>query len=355
MKKVTLLPILFISLFLLLINSCDDFNLIDLISSDITLVPEEAMLDMGESITFHVAAGVAPYTFKQEGDGNIDKTTGEFTASGSPGDITVLVTDSKDRTAEAAVTVVDMLKLSPQMVTTGIGGVINFSISGGLGPYTVTLDNTTIGIENHPGDSTPDFDFTAAAEGTETITVNDNGGQSVSTQVTIINITTPDLTVTPATAEVLAGKKYSFLVSGGTPDYTYALTLPKSGSIDQTVPTSATTVVYTAPPSPFTGQDTITVTDSNSTVVTATIYVVDELLTISPASQVLPAGWEGSPFTVTHGTPPYTYSIAPEDADSAWIDSSTGYFKALTFDHNVQVLVEDSNGNIDTCKVIIQK
>ncbi len=346
MKKRTLLTIIFLSLFLLLIGSCDDFSLIELINRDISLVPEEATLNIGKSITFNVVAGVNPYNFKVVGEGDINDN-GKFTAPGLSEECRIIVTDSKNRTAEAAVTVVDLLTLSPQMVTTGIGGKVTFTINGGTAPYTVTLNDPSLGSQNHPGDSTPDFDFTAASTaGTETITVTDSQGQITETQVAII--ASSELMIIPEVSEVIAGDVFSFSASGGTSPYVFSVIF-NTGDDGTINPGNGK---YTAPATP--GTKTVRVTDNVGSTADATVYIVNKLLDIVPSSQTLHVGQEWT-FTASNGTPPYTFSLAPEDNESASINSSSGLFTAIAFDPKVTVIVTDSRGAVDTCKVKILK
>ncbi|MCK5197450.1 MAG: hypothetical protein KAR21_03825, partial [Spirochaetales bacterium] len=138
-KKVsTVLITFFLLLVVLVLSGCDDFSLFDLLANDISLIPGEITLNLEETIKFEVSAGIAPFVFTEVGYGSVPD--GIYTAPLAPGNFTISVEDDRNRTAESYVTVVDAVILAPSIVSTGIGGIIPFTISEGTGPHTVTLD-----------------------------------------------------------------------------------------------------------------------------------------------------------------------------------------------------------------------
>jgi hypothetical protein len=335
-----LVTVFYLSVIFLLL-SCDDFNLIELLANDISLVPQEATLNLDETIDFEVSAGISPFRFSVSGGGTIISTSGLYTAPGSTGDVTVYVDDDRNRTAESYVTVVDAVNLEPVIVSTGIGGIIPFTISGGTGPYSVVLD-PGLGTYNTGTD-----EYTAVAAGLDIIRVTDSLGQIAEAAVTVID--TLNLMIIPDIVEVQITDTIQFSASGGTSPYIYSQ-VSGAGSFN------AATRIYTAP---AVGGTTavIRVTDSGiptSLTADATIYIVVELLTINPSVAITLYVGDVFTFSASNGTPPYTFSILPGDEASGSIHSVTGVFTALEKDNNVTVIVTDANGNNDTCRVKIK-
>ena len=95
------------------------------------------------------------------------------------------------------------------------------------------------------------------------------------------------------------------------------------------------------------------VTDSLSVTAEATVYIVAELLSINPSIALTLYVGEEFSFSASNGNPPYSFSILG-DEPSGSIDSGTGLFTALAKDPSVIVIVTDSYGNTDTCKVKVK-
>ena len=339
MKKEAIPGSIIFLLFLVffLVPGCDDFSLLEVLANDIALIPEEITLNLDETIEFSVTSGISPFIFTETGDGTISSSL--YTAPGVPGNFTVTVKDDRNRTAEAFVTVVDAITIVPEIVSTGIGGVIQFTISGGTGSYNFDWDPL---LGNY--DSGTDTYTAGGTAGIDVITVTDSAGQIAEASVTIID--TSNLMIIPEVAEVLIDDIFTFSASGGTGPGTYTFSvLSGNGSID------VVNGKYTAPSE--TGNATVRVTDTDSATADATIYIVAELLTINPSiSLTLYVGDEFS-FSASNGNSPYSFSILG-DEPSGSINSSTGLFTALAKDNSVTVIVTDKNGNTDTCRVTLK-
>ena len=347
--------ILLLSIFLL-IPGCDDFNLVDLLSNYIAIIPEEVTLISGETIDFEVSAGIAPFVFTEVGDGIIPN--GIYTAPGIDNTYIISVEDDCNRTAAAYATVVNPLNivtLAPEIVSTVINGVIQFTISGGTGDYTVTMD-PGLGFDDHPGDGTLLFNYTAdATAGFDIIRVTDSKNQIAEAYVTITSIS--GLQISPTTAEILPGGSFTFSASGGTPYLVPPSAAPYVFSIiddiDENDSINQDNGKYIAPTAPFTGTRTVVVKDSLLASSTATVYVVTELLTINPSVALTLYVGDEFAFTASNGESPYTFSILGNESSGS-VNSSTGLFTALAKDNNVTVVVEDSRGATDTCRVKIK-
>ena len=348
MKKevFTVLVTLFLLIVVFVLFGCDNFSLFDVLANDISLVPGEITLNLNETIEFGVSAGIAPFIFTEVGDGLIPD--GIYTAPSLAGNFTISVQDDRNRTAEAYVTVVDAVIIQPEIVSTGIGGVIQFTISGGIGPYNIDWDPLL-------GDYDTGMDIYTAGTtaGIDVITVTDFAGQIAEASVTILD--TSNLMIIPEVAEVLAGgADFPFSASGGSGVYVYSIVPPKTTAGDSAI--NIDNGRY-APPTD-TGIEIVRVTDTSTpTAFTAeaTVYIVDALLTISPSISITLHIGEEWTFSAYNGKTPYVFSISPGDESSASIDSETGLFKALDFDASVLVTVTDGNGNSDTCRVKILK
>jgi len=340
-----IVPLVTIILILgLILFGCDNFSLIELLNNDISIIPEEITLSLGETVRFEVSSGIFPFTFTEIGGGSIPN--GIYTAPGTEGSFTISVEDDRKRIAEADVTVVDaanMVNLVPEIITIGIGTNLQLNISGGIAPYVIDL-NPGLGSDDHPGDGTLTFDYTSIAAGLETIRVTDNLGLFAEAYVTVS--ANNDLMISPAIAEVLTDGSIFFSASGGTSPYSFSVI--GVGGIN------AGTGQYTAPSS--SGTATVQVTDSNLPIPTtadATVYIVTELLTINPSIKITLYVGDQFTFSASHGNPPYSFSILGNEPSGS-IESGTGLFTALIRDNNVTVVVTDVTGNTSTCRVQVK-
>ncbi len=340
-KKVITVSTLFLLLLVLfLVSGCDDFSLIDVLANDISIIPGEITLNLDETIEFEVSAGISPFVFTEVGDGILPD--GIYTAPAVAGSVTISVQDDRNRTAEAYVTVVDAVNILPEIISTGIGGVVQFTISGGTEPYDVDLDP---GLGTY--DTGTDIYTAGSKAGLEIIKITDFDGQIAEALVTIID--TVNLMIIPEVAEVLAGEIFTFSASGGSGTYNFS-TEPASG--DGSI--NLTNGRYTAPASPFTGTETIRVTDSDSATSDAIIYIVDKLLTINPSIALTLYVGDEFTFSASNGILPYNFSLLPGYETAGSINGTTGLFTALAKDNRVTVIVTDANGNTSTCRVKIK-
>ncbi len=350
------IAILLLSIFLL-ISGCDDFSLVDVLTRDIFLVPAEITLNLDETIKFEVSSGIAPYEFTEVGNGEVPE--GIYTAPSTTGNFIISVRDDRDRIAEAYVTVVEAISITPEVVSTGIGGVLEFRISGGVIPYISVIPTSGLGsvsaLTYNVGP--PEgylFYYEALSLGIDQILVTDSNNQIAEVIVTIVD--NSNLMIIPDVAEVLAGEVFSFSASGGTP-----ITAPAAPYIFSLVdaPIGAENINpdngrYTAPAAPFTGIRNVSVEDSVGATAEAIVYIVNELLSINPSLTLTLYVGDEFTFSASYGTPPYIFSILSGDEAAGSIDSVTGEFIALAKDPSVTVIVTDANGNTSTSRVKIK-
>lgn len=339
------ITILLIPIFLF-IPGCDNFSLVDVLTSNISLIPGEITLNLDETIKFEVSSGIAPFEFTEVGNGEV--LEGIYTAPSSTGDFTISVRDDRDRIAEAYVTVVDAVILSPAIISTGIGGILPFTIYGGTGPHTVALDPNLGNVGSltyDAGTGISYFDYTAINVGFEVIQAMDSIGQITEAYVTISNDTV--LMILPDIVEVVKTDVFAFSASGGTGSGTYIYSIISGGgSID------AGNGRYTAPG--VEGTAVVRVTDATPDIAEATVIIVAELLTINPSVSITLYVGDEFTFSASYGTSPYVFSIMEGDESSGSINSSTGLFTALAKDNSATVIVTDANGNTSTCRVKIK-
>jgi hypothetical protein len=154
------------------------------------------------------------------------------------------------------------------------------------------------------------------------------------------------LQISPATATLNSGAGQTFGASGGTLPYSYSVaTNNSSGTIN------ASSGAYTAGPKGGVA-DTVRVTDSAGNTSNATVTVLSTLA-ISPSSASVNTGGPQA-FSVSGGTPPYSYSIATNNSGGT-INASSGAYTAGTKGGVTDtVQVTDSAGNTSRSTVTVR-
>ncbi len=206
--------------------------------------------DTDGSITLTALTGEAPFTYSLDGG-----TT--FVASNvfgglSAGSYNFVVRDIKGCEATGTINIIDPAPIFPNIVTNGIQcspntpGSFDINIaSGGTAPYVYTLyDNSFTQIDTYTeiaSASTPVWNFGGLNFGDYYITIVDaNGCEYRSNRLRIEPIPYLNLTSAIASASCLTGVDVELNVSGGIPDYTYAI----YGQPATAVTTSATSYTF---------------------------------------------------------------------------------------------------------------
>jgi hypothetical protein len=167
-------------------------------------------------------------------------------------------------------------------------GPVAFGISGGCPPYTASISTPGLGSVALSG-STVTYTPPAACPASDTkvtLTVTDSQGNSKSAEITVKGSTPPPsttLAIAPTAATVTeGGATQTFVVSGGTPGYTFLLaitggTMTSPGTVAPTTsPTGPATLTYTPPACgqvTVSGTVTLTAIDSVGNTAVATITV----------------------------------------------------------------------------------
>ena len=209
----------------------------------------------------------------------------------------------------AATTTTGTILIQPATMTVAPGAVIDFSASGGTGTYTYYTFSTLGALNSSTGVYTAPS--TAGTYTVEAIDSNNNYGISTITVSTSATSTSTSLAFSTPSESVIPGGVLDLSVSGGSGNYTFALT----GGGGAITSTGATYVVYTAPSAE--GTATLSVTD------TSTNAVAYATVTISSSSST----------TTTYAEPVQVYVLYNENAHD-WMYSLSsasvgGYDPAL--------------------------
>jgi P pilus assembly chaperone PapD len=237
-------------------------------SDKFTVVPGHAIIYQNQEIQFKVVGdpeGAVTWTVENETIAQIDPSTGVLTGL-QPGTTLITATDSNGAKSFATITVLDgtmdPVTVTPSVKTIAVDGIFKFNASGGVGPYTWSISNTsTATINPQTGE------VRGVTEGTVTITATDSLGQSDSAILIVSNSNTP-LILTPvvSTININTSIAINSNASGN-------VTCVSSDPSIATVVASGSNCIVTA--SGNTGTVNITVIDSTGRESTAVVTVVN--------------------------------------------------------------------------------
>lgn len=278
--------------------------------------------------TANPTGGTGPYTYTWS-PGNL--TTQTITGL-CPGTYTVTVADSNSCTAVQTVTITEPLPLLPNAFVTNVScfgacdGSATANPTGGTGPYTFVWSG---------GQTTQTISGLCA--GNYSVTVTDANGCMTTSSVTVTqpNPLNVSATATPIACNTFCTSTISANIAGGTAPYQYSWS-----------PGGQTTASITGQCS---GSYTVTVTDANSCVATASVTVNQPTaLNVVTTSNNTPCNstCNGSAAAITGGgTPPYQYSWLPGGQTTTSINNLCAGSYTLT--------VTDDNGCQGTGSVTI--
>ena len=248
------------------------------------------------SVTAIPAGGTAPYTYIWNPSGQTTITATGLTA----GVYTVTVTDNLNCTTTGTYTVTEPLPLATTLTPSNIScfggsdGGITSAVSGGTVPYTYLWSGA--------GGTNPDA--SGLPIGTYSLTVTDNLNCVLTTTITLTEPPVLFASTTPVneTCEYLNNGAATANVSGGTLNYSYLW-----------APSGQTTITASSLAS---GTHTVTVTDGEGCVTTATAIITEPLpLAITFGNQIDVSCFGGNDASVssivTGGTPNYSYNWMP--------------------------------------------
>lgn len=312
----------------------------------LVISPPTVVVNVGGSQLFVAAGGIgAPYTFSisTNNSGGSISPAGIYSA-GAVGNVTDIVTvaDAAGLTANATVQVgappPDLI-LAPVSATVPPKGTKNFSVSGGVPPYTWALASNGSG-----GSVFQNGVYTAGATGSvvDVVRVTDSAGAS---RTATVQVTGP-LKITPPSPSVAPKGTVDFLVSGGSGGG-YVWSLSKNTSGGTIGPASGK---YTAGPG-TNAVDTISVTDSLGNKASVNVSVGGGIA-ITPAEPTTTTRGTVE-FTAVGGSNAFTWAITT-NASGGTIDPNTGVYIAGTVGNVIDtVKVTDSVGNSATVGVTV--
>ena len=309
----------------------------------ITSVSPSCFLSDGE-VTITVSGGTAPYYFSgSNGDTNISFSS-SYTFTGlSSGLFGIEVTDAglcKYNTSTTVLTPGGFSIVNIGTVNSNCNnsdGQINpILLLGGSPPYNYTLTNPEGGSTTVSTNS-PSYSFLNLSGGTYTLTITDNGPCTYINTYTINNTNkfTVTTNITDTICDLGNGSVNVLLSTGGTQPYTYQITGLPSVISSQTAYTFNNL---------FSGNYTLTVTDSDSCTQTSNIVVgSSDSVDFSLVGIDSTNGSNGQINAfITNGEPPFTLSW------TANVNGQTGLTVTGLSAGDYSLTITDSNGCIQT-------
>ncbi|MFQ5672642.1 MAG: Ig-like domain-containing protein [Nitrospinales bacterium] len=211
-----------------------------------------------------------------------------------------------------------LIQVTPSSATVIKGDVITFTAAGGTGTFTWSVSDPTLAsIVSTTGV------FTAASKtGTVTVTaIDSNGARGTAT----ISIATKTLIIVPANSKVGKGATQAFAVNGATAPVFWSTDNTTIGSID--VNTGLFTAGITA------GTVNVTVLDADGDTASASVEVIPNVITVTPASVSFSAVPVPDPvFTAAGGSGSFTFLLsgATNSFAGAAIGTAAGNVTATT-------------------------
>jgi hypothetical protein len=288
----------------LLLLCCSEFVLYDVLSGAenpaeepeepeaLALRPAVAAVLINGTVNFVGSGGDPDYVFSiVSGSGAIDAMTGVFTAPGATDTTVVQVEDAAGATDQSSVSVLAPTTLSiyPSGVTLPVNAEFQFSAAGGIPPFSFSKVSG-VGTMSAAG-----LYDAGAGSGESTVRVADSSGAASDASITVVAAGV--LGLNPLTPSIEEGKTQVFAGYGGSPPYSYSLSVSASGGS-----VNASTGRYTAGHSLGSGIDTIKVTDGAAATVQTTITVIPA----APSSLVADGSFGG-----------------PQDIRLTWTDNSS--------------------------------
>lgn len=254
----------------------------------LVIVPQTVSIPANNNVAFSASGGSGPYTFTMESGAGSVTSDGFYTAPGGLGTAEIRVTDNigSSRIATITITAPQPLNISPSSFIILTGGNFLFSAYGGTAPYNFAR------ISGNGSISAAGSYTASGIPGIDVLRVTDFLGLTADAVVTIVSI--GPLAILPTSITVEQNDDFTFISSGGTPQYSYSV-ISGFGFIN------STTGEYTAPTA--LGTETIRVMDAALNTKDATVYV-------APAAATN---------LVADGTVP-----GPQDIQLNWTDNATG-------------------------------
>lgn len=226
---------------------------------------------------------------------------------------------------------INLMAVAPSNKTLFVGESIQFSASGGTGPYVFSLDSG-IGIVSVNG-----FYTAPTVAGSAVVKATDSTGEEAFATIRVA----VQVSISPTSAVINEGDTLTLSGSGGIPPYSFAI-VAGDGAINNS------TGIYDAS-GVTSGSAVIRVLDNAGNSAFSAI-TINPSLVMTPAIQTIGFG-EQIAFSATGGDFPYTYSILTGNGS---VNSSTGLFTGPSAIGSTVVRVTDSSGNsVDSVVTIV--
>ncbi|MBK8966575.1 MAG: proprotein convertase P-domain-containing protein [Lewinellaceae bacterium] len=267
-----------------------------------------------DDITVQVTGGATPLEYSLDGQSFQPEPVFENLSNGN---YTITVTDANGCTGTTSATVDVPLLTAELNIETSIScngdsdGAIAVTATGGVGPYMYSLDGQMF---------QPEHTFSGLSAGTYTVTVQDDSGNTSTTNAVVLN----DPTVLTASASATLNS-IAVVAAGGTGAYLYSL----DGQNFQAESTFENLL---------NGDYTITVQDVNGCTATATATVdVPPLVIVDVAvtgTILCPGETVSLLVSAGGGVPPYQFSLdgGPYQSDSLFVNVGGGIHTVTLLD-----------------------
>lgn len=311
----------------------------------LALAPASATVAPLQGVTFTAEGGTPPYHFELEraasGGASIDAATGAYVAGPSgPAEDGVRVVDARGSVARARVAVGPRLSVTPTLAFAAPLGELAFSITGGLPPYALEVDETGSG-----GAPVGEAGWRVGPAGDtfDRLAVADAAGARVAVEVRV----GPALALVATRApEVAPRERLTFVATGGRPPYAFDLaeagSAPAAGEAGA-APSVDAAGTYRAG-SVGDATDVVRVTDENGAAAQVTVTVRLALAAHLETEDLHP----GEPVRIhaSGGRAPYAFRFAPEGRRSnGSVDAVTGvYTPGTAYGVTDRLEVEDAVG-----------
>ncbi|VAW59830.1 Serine protease, subtilase family [hydrothermal vent metagenome] len=286
--------------------------------------PDSATLLVADTQQFTAAGGTAPYSWSVSDTAvaSINANTGLLTAV-SLGTTQVTATDANGFSDSTGNITVSDIAISPDTALLGVGDTQQFTVSGGIAPYTWSTGNLTVATIDAAGL------LTGVGAGNTIVTVTDSTGVSISTGT----ITVREVVVNPQTATVIIGATQTFNAVGGAAPYSWTVSDTTIATIDANGVLTGVAV----------GSVIVTATDADGFIgESATITVSDNhIITVTPDTATV-ARFASLQFTANGGPTPYTWSLSNPNAGTI---NANGLFTAGRFQTTTTVIAVDADGH----------
>jgi phosphopantetheinyl transferase (holo-ACP synthase) len=334
---------------------------VQVIRADLQISPTSTDVYQGGTVSFKGLNVLGAPVYSASPDvGSFAKTGDDavYTAPPAPfsGTVTVTLSDDEDSATAVVQVLVDdpgVLAITPANTDVYQGGTVSFKglNVNGTAVYTASPD---VGSFSQTGDDAVYTAPSAPYTGTVTVTLSDDA-ESVSATVNVMGMDPGELAIDPAAIAVAPGDPVSFtgLNVFGTALYTAS---PDVGSFAQT----GDDAVYTAPPAPFSGTVTVSLSDDSESV-SASVYVSDTApgaLVLSPSSFDEDLGYgDVVVFTASGGVMPYSFWLEYEGAHGTLerINGTQARYTAPSANTVDWMWVEDALGATNRVKVKVQQ